>query len=79
MINMAKGNALALGTYNATSEHMTLTACRQLAEGPEYAWTASGTDTLGRVLSIAWLWPEDYTLPKESACVNALSMVRELA
>lgn len=83
-INMAKGNAFALGTYNATSEHMTLTSCTTVTEGAEYAWTATGgsstpsKDGGGRVLSVAWLWPEKYTLPEASPCVEALSMVREL-
>ena len=56
MINMAKGNAFALGTYDPQTEHMTLSDCKTVAAGVEYAWTATGTDASGRVLSIAWLW-----------------------
>eukprot|EP01047_Picozoa_sp_COSAG01_P063954 COSAG01_NODE_8379_length_2807_cov_12.130355_2_plen_510_part_00 len=78
MINMARGNAFALGRYDAQAEHMTLDGCRVLAEGAEYAWTATGADASGRRLSIAWLWPQTYVLPESSACVEALSMVREL-
>ena len=40
--NMAKGNAFALGTCDATREHITLTSCKTVAEGVEYAWTATG-------------------------------------
>ena len=38
MINIAKGNAFAVGSYNATAEHMTLTGCKTVAAGAEYAW-----------------------------------------
>ena len=43
VVAVAKGNAFALGTYDATTEHMTLTGCKTVAEGVEYAWTATGT------------------------------------
>ena len=39
---------------------------------------AQGRGGGGRLLSIAWLWPNTYVLPKPSACVEALSLVREL-
>ena len=75
MINSAIGNEFALGVYNSTSEHMTVTSSSTIAAGASYKWTASGYAG-DRLLTVAWLWPSHYG-NQADGIVMALSLVRE--